>query len=171
MINLYIDAEWFIDQQIFLLGIALEDTVTGAVRVVQLYSRRLLRKNILKLFRAVTGFVFVYGPDIGMLEKFFNYPFRQKFRCINFLKIIKLLEPDLPSYALAKVEKHFGMYRKQQKYKANIFQIYRDWRNPVLKNLVLAYNYEDVGYLVAVKRILFKKHLISIQWLASHALR
>lgn len=167
MTNLFLDAEWFPDQRIFLIGYAFENTYTGTVETYQLYHRNILRKDLLAIFTRCTGFVFVYGPDIGMLEKRFHFPFRERYRCLNFLKIIRRLEPGLPSYKLAHVEKHFGLERKVNKYKKDIFSIYDDWRNPQLKRHVLTYNNEDVKYLVMLKMLVFAKHEPATGWLNS----
>lgn len=167
MINLYIDAEWFPDQRIFLIGYALEDTYIGSVSLYQSYHRNIFRRDVLEIFNRCTGFVFVYGPDIGMLEKRFRYPFRNKYRCINFLKVIRKLEPELSSYKLASVEKYFGIIRSEVKYKNNIFSIYKDWRDPEQKRHVLKYNYEDVRYFVMIKMMTFMKHDPTEEWLNS----
>jgi len=170
MINIYIDAEWYISQRIFLIGYAIEDTDTGDVTIHQVYHRNIYRNQIIKLFEQCTGFVFFWGPDIGMLEKRFRFPIRSKYHCVNLLRVTRLLIPGLPSYALASIEEHFGLYRKQVKYKKNIFSIYTDWRNPELKKKVLAYNFEDVYYLILTTRIMFAKYQPTNAWLRDHTL-
>ncbi len=166
LVNLYLDCEWFPDQRIFLIGYALEDTYTGSVSLHQSYHRNIHRSDVLDIFTRCTGYVIVYGPDIGMLEKRFRFPFREKYRCLNFLKIIRRLEPDLSSYKLSSVEKYFGIRRSEKKYKDNIFSIYKDWRDPVQKQHVLKYNHEDVRYLVMLKMIVFMKHEPTGAWLS-----
>ncbi|MBK9730304.1 MAG: hypothetical protein IPO83_03280 [Chitinophagaceae bacterium] len=78
VINLYIDAEWYLNQRIFLIGYSYDRKNFG-----QLYGKKLTAKNFKKLFTKVTGSVFCYGPDTGMLEKFFKWKFRDKFRCVK----------------------------------------------------------------------------------------
>ncbi len=86
-------------------------------------------------------------------EKRFDIPVREKFTCINFLKVVKQLVPGLSSYKLADMEQHYGFKRKADKYKKNIFDIYRDWNHPELRKIVLDYNYEDVYYLAKLSRL------------------
>lgn len=171
MTNLFLDAEWFPNQRIFLIGYALENTRTGSVSLHQSYHRYIHRKDVLGIFSQCTGYVFVYGPDIGMLEKRFRFPFRAYYPCVNFLKVVRKLEPGLTSYKLSSVEKHFGISRQVNKYKKDIFTIYKDWRNPALKRHVLRYNYEDVRYLVMLKMMVFMKHEPTTGWLDSMMMR
>lgn len=83
-VDLYLDAEWYINQRIFLIGYTYDHQTFG-----QLYGKRLTRKNFKKLLDKVTGTVYCYGPDTGMLEKFFKWKFRHKFRCVNLMKGFK----------------------------------------------------------------------------------
>ncbi len=170
MVNLFLDAEWYLNQRIFLIGYALEDSKTDVINVQQLYKRNMVKQDIKKILQECSGDIYVYGPDIGMLEKRFDIPLREKFTCINFLKVIKQLVPGLSSYKLADMEQHFGFFRKADKYKKNIFDIYKDWNNPDLRKIVLEYNYEDVYYLAKLKQEVFEKYKPSREWLESIAL-
>lgn len=169
MTNLYLDAEWYLNQRIFLLGYAYEN-LRGKIAVHQEYHTDITTDKISQIFQPCTGYVFVYGPDIGMLEKRFNPGIRNRFTCVNLLKVVKEFLPGLSSYKLADIEKHFGFYRKADKYKKNIFDIYKDWNHPEMKKIVLDYNYEDVFYLAKIKQKLFRKFKPSDAYLQSIAL-
>lgn len=170
MTNLYLDAEWYLNQRIFLIGYALENSRTEEINVQQLFKRDMFPKDIRQILNQCSGYIYVYGPDVGMIEKRFEIPVREKFTCINFLKVVKQLVPGLSSYKLANIEQHFGFFRKADKYKKNIFDIYRDWNHPDLRKIVLEYNYEDVYYLAKLKQIIFDKYKPSREWLESIAL-
>lgn len=170
MVNLFLDAEWYLNQRIFLIGYALENTQTDDIEVQQLFKRQMFKKDIRKILDECSGYIYVYGPDVGMLEKRFDIPVREKFTCINFLKVVKQLVPGLSSYKLAHIEQHFGFVRKADKYKKNIFDIYKDWNHPELRKIVLEYNYEDVYYLAKLKQIIFDKYKPTREWLESIAL-
>lgn len=165
MINLFIDAEWYINQRIFLIGYAYEDTRTGKITTHQLFSENIYPRHIRKMLAPTTGYIFVYGPDIGMLEKVFRLDIRGYYRCVNFLKVVKYCYPSWSSYRLCDVEKKLGFKRKAMKYKADIFSIYKDWRNPELRKLVLQYNREDVYYLARIKQRIFNSFIISPAYL------
>lgn len=164
------DAEWYLNQRIFLIGYAYEDERNGNIEVKQLYSQNILKRHIRNILQFLNGTIYVYGPDVGMIEKRFDVPLREKYRCVNMLKVVKEFLPGLSSYKLADIEKHLGFHRKADKYKQNIFDIYRDWHHPELKKIVLEYNYEDVFYLARIKQVLFEKFKPSEDYLSSIAL-
>ena len=168
--NLFIDAEWYLNQRIFLIGYATEEESSGKIEVEQLYRKNIFRKQIERILAFCNGTIYIYGPDVGMLEKRFAIPIREKYRCVNLLKVVKQLLPNRASYKLADMEKHFGYHRKADKYKKNIFDIYKDWHNPKLRQIVLDYNYEDVLYLAKIKQRIFKKFKPSDEWLSNIAL-
>lgn len=170
IINLFIDAEWYLNQRIFLIAFAFENTATGDIEVKQIFRKNILQRHIRKMLDILNGDIYVYGPDVAMIEKRFDIPLREKYRCINFLKVIKHLVPGQSSYKLAEMEKHFGFFRKADKYKTNIFDIYRDWHHPELRKIVLEYNYEDAYYLARLKQVVFKKYKPDDDWLTSIAL-
>lgn len=159
IVNLYIDAEWYLNQRIFLIGYSYDRKNFG-----QLYGKKLTPKNFKKLFAKVTGSVFCYGPDTGMLEKFFKWKFREKFRCVNLMKVFKD-HIKTGSFKLKDLEHKFGIRRKVMKYKTSIFQIWGDWRNPKKKKAVLHYNRDDVVNLVILALTIFKKFKIRSMYL------
>lgn len=141
--NIYIDTEWFPGagpQRLFLVGYA-----TGR-SVSQLYGRALSKKAVIELFD-VSKNVWVYGPDIGVLERFTGIDLRRRATCLNGLKMMRQLYPELPSHRLSFMEKHLGFPREVAKYKSNIFQIERDWKDPKKRLDVLKYNRDDVANL------------------------
>lgn len=146
--NLYIDLEWFMNQEVFLIGYAYSVTRAG-----QLYEDSLNIDNVISLFEPVNGSVFFYGPDIGMLEKNTGLDIKGNFDCVNLLPVFRNLLPGLNSYRLADIEDLFGIYRSQHRYKSNIFKLSQDWFNPYKRNLVLKYNLEDVVNLVRLKKL------------------
>lgn len=150
--NLYIDAEWFPDQRIFLIGYARE---RGPVK--QLYGRSLTRTNFINLLKPTTGYIFFYGPDIGMCEKFFGMEIRTKYKCVNLLRITRAEIPNASSWRLEHMEKVFHLPRHERKYKQNIFAIYGDWRSAPGKERVLKYNADDVANLVTLKKKMFDR--------------
>lgn len=170
IINLFLDAEWYLNQRIFLIGYAYENEHTGNIDVKQIYNRNILKQHIQKMLRFLNGTIYVYGPDVGMIEKRFDVPLRNQYRCVNMLKVVKQFLPGLSSYKLADIEKHLGFHRTAEKYKQHIFDIYEDWHHPEMKKLVLEYNYEDVYYLARIKQILFKQFKPSEEYLSSIAL-
>ena len=165
VINLYIDAEWYLNQRIFLIGYSYDNKYFG-----QLYGKKLTSKNFKKLFSKVNGSVFCYGPDTGMLEKFFKWKFRDKFRCVNLMKVFKD-HIKTGSFKLKDLEHKFGIRRQVVKYKTSIFQIWRDWRNPTKKKAVLLYNKEDVVNLLRLALKIFKKFKIKDKYLESIKLK
>lgn len=159
--NLFVDAEWYINQEIFLLGYAYDDAVCK-----QLYGKKLTRLAFKKILKRVSGYVYGYGPDIGMLEKFFAFRFRDKYKCVNLMKVFRDCIKK-GSFKLKDLEEKFGIKRKVSKYKTSIFHIWKDWRNPRLKVLVLQYNLEDVVNLVKLTKIIFKKYKVKTGYLNS----
>ncbi len=151
--NIYLDCEWFPVNRIFLIGYAYSISNFGTM-----YGRRLSAANFLKLLKPVDGFVFFYGPDIGVLEKHFSIKLRNNYKCVNLLKVFRRHCPGFKSYRLGMLEKHFGIARSTQKYKANIFQMLRDWKIPVKRQACIRYNEEDVVNLIRVKRKMSAKY-------------
>lgn len=160
--NLYIDAEWFPNQQIFLIGYAREDA-----KVYQLYSRTLNERRFLKVLNDTTGYVYFYGPDIALCENHFGVDIRNYFECVNLLRITRACMPNAKSWKLAHMEKVFGLSRGVAKYKRSIFQIYDDWNDPKYRQRVLRYNLDDVKNLVLIKQRLFARYEINRAYLKS----
>ena len=163
MKNIYIDGEWFANQTIFLIGYSYNSKEFG-----QLYGSRLTKASFLKILEPVNGFIFFYGPDIGMLEKFFDIDIRHNYKCINLLPLFKHLIPELPSYKLAFLEKLFGIKRTTFKYKQNIRELEKDWLNPRKRKLALQYNKEDVIFLYLLKSKIFADLAVKSSYLKQH---
>ena len=148
--NLFIDAEWFLNQNIYLIGYAYNLSSCN-----QLYDLTINKLAFLTLLRDVDA-IYCYGPDVGMLEKFFDIDLKNQYYCFNLLSIIRKLEPDLPSYKLADLEKFVGIQRETMEYKSNIWQLHRDWKNPLKRHFAMQYNKEDVINLIRVKNYYFQ---------------
>jgi hypothetical protein len=160
MNDLYLDLEWFFNQEIFLIGYAYSLTNYG-----QLYDQTLTIENIKRLLEPIDGYIFFYGPDIGMLEKSTGLDIRNNYSCINLLKVFRDIMPGLDSYRLAYLEEMFEIKRSQRQYKSNIFKLAEDWNNPYKKPHVLKYNMEDVINLVRLKREVFGLYLVGDDYL------
>ena len=154
-LELYIDAEWFISQKMYLLGYAYDLRHHG-----QLYGAALNAGNVRKLLRNVET-IYFWGPDIGMLEKCFGLSIRGRIRCVNLLKVMHYIEPCARSYKLSAFEKKAGIVRQTMEYKSNIWTLHRDWRDPRKRARALLYNMEDVLNMLRVKRFFWKKHGIT----------
>jgi len=160
MTDLYIDLEWFFNQELFLVGYAYSVTTFG-----QLYDESLNTENIIRMLQPVDGYIYFYGPDIGMLEKSTGLDIRNNFKCVNLLKVFRNIMPGMDSYKLAYFEELFEIKRSQRQYKSNIFKLSEDWNNPYKKQHVLKYNMEDVVNLVRLKREIFSLYGIKEDYL------
>lgn len=158
--DLYIDLEWFFNQDIFLVGYAYSISRYG-----QLYDRTLTHQNVVQMLQPVDGYIYFYGPDIGMLEKATGLDIRNHYRCVNLLKVFRDIMPGMDSYKLASFEELFGIKRSQRQYKSNIFKLSEDWNNPYKKPHVLKYNMEDVVNLVRLKKEIFSLYDINEAYL------
>lgn len=150
--SLFIDAEWFLNQNIYLLGYAYT-----LKEFNQLYGVTMNRWAFASILRGVDT-IYCYGPDIGMMEKFFDCDLKNFYYCFNLLTIIKKLEPDLPSYRLCDLEKRAGIQRSTMVYKSNIWKLHEDWNNPLKRQYALIYNREDVLNLIRVKNYFFQRN-------------
>jgi hypothetical protein len=159
-VDLYLDAEWFIGGDVFLLGWARNSKEAG-----QLYDHTLTEDKLQDLLHNTTGRIYFYGPDIGILEKHFNIDIRNNYHCVNLYKVFKDALPGLKNYKLATLEKLYGLTRNRNEYKANIFSIFQDWRRPHVKSLVLQYNREDVVNLYKLKEMIFVQKDIADDYL------
>lgn len=158
--DLYLDGEWFIGGEIFLLGWSRNTKQFG-----QLYDDSLTEERFQELLDDTTGIIYFYGPDIGVIEKHFDIDIRSNYHCVNLLKVFKDNLPGLKNYKLATIEKIYNIKRNRNEYKANIFSIFKDWRNPQVKSLVLQYNREDVINLARLKAIIFAQFDIEKEYL------
>lgn len=164
--DLYLDAEWYLNQRIFLIGYAYVNK-NHIVEIGQLFTHNIEHDQIQSLLSKVgkKDCIFIYGPDIGMMEKRFQIDMRNKYNCINLIKVFRDVLPARASYKLADIEKSFRIQRKEMKYKKTISDIYRDWAHEDTRKRVLQYNYEDVVYLVKLKKIIFKKYKVTFDYL------
>lgn len=158
--DLYLDCEWFIGGDIFLVGYARD-----AKNFASLYDQSLTAANFQNILQDTTGKIYFYGPDIGVLEKHFGIDIRSNYHCVNLLKVFRDKLPGLKNYRLATIEKLYGLKRNRNEYKANIFSIFQDWRRPQVKSLVLQYNQEDVVNLVRLKHIIFAQKDVDEEYL------
>lgn len=155
---LYLDLEWFIGGDVFLIGYCFERG-----RVFQLHHDNMTKAKFkLVLSQLEPGAkIYFYGPDIGVLEKYYQIDIRNRFFCVNLLQVFRQLMPRLKSYKLADIERKFKIVRMRKEYKKNIFQIFNDWNSYKWRKFVLAYNYEDVANLRALKVAVFKKYSVT----------
>ena len=146
--TIYLDCEWTIDQDIFLIGY-----IYSNGRVGSLYDSKLSKKSFMRLLEGI-DYIIVYGPDIAYLEKYFDIELRQEFVCINALKLFRKTLIGLPSYRLSYIEELYSIIRKKRKYKTSVFTIWRDWFNLEKRKHVIIYNQEDVVNLLKLFRII-----------------
>lgn len=125
----------------------------------QLYGKLLNRKQIQKILKNVE-YIYVYGPDVGRMEKAYNLNLRDNYNCVNLLTVVKNYIPGLYSHKLDVLERYYEIERKVS-YKMNIFKLYSAWNNPAKRQDALTYNMEDTLNLVKVKNALFKEHKIT----------
>ncbi|MBK8484263.1 MAG: hypothetical protein IPL31_07980 [Saprospiraceae bacterium] len=115
--TIYLDCEWTIDQDIFLIGYAYADGSMGA-----LYDSMLSKNGFMRLLEGI-NYIIVFGPDITYLEKYFEINLREDYVCINALKIFRKTLPGLPSYRLSYIEELYSIIRNKPKYKTSVFTI------------------------------------------------
>lgn len=135
--SIYIDCEWYIGGDIFLIGWAYSARSQG-----QLYDATLTQSKFMRLLDGVS-YIYFYGPDVGVIERHWKIRLRDKYICINILKVFKH-HFHSNSYKLANIEKLFGIHRQEAEYKKSVFMIWHDWKNPQRKQRLLKYNREDV---------------------------
>ena len=131
----------------------------------QLHDDTLTVERFQEILDDTTGIIYFYGPDIGVIEKHFDIEIRTTWHCVNLLKVFKDVLPVQPNYKLASIEKLYGIKRNRNEYKANIFSIFKDWRRPQVKSLVLQYNREDVINMVKLKHIIFYQYDVEPEYL------
>ncbi|HMW40277.1 MAG: ribonuclease H-like domain-containing protein [Saprospiraceae bacterium] len=161
--EIYIDAEWYIGGDVFLIGYASHDKDHG-----QLYDSYLNVRHFNKLIREKL-YIYVYGPDIGVLEKFYGINLRDNFICVNLLKIFRR-HIKARSYKLADIEKMFGIRRNRTEYKKSIFEIWNDWHRPAKRERILEYNQEDVINLIKLWKIIREEYEIDDEYLLKNRL-
>jgi hypothetical protein len=154
--DLYIDCEWQIPNKLFLIGYCYSQTTFN-----QLYDNTLTISNVVNMLMPVDGFIFIYGPDIAIIENYFGIDIRHTKRCINLIKVFRHYEPYFSSYKLKALEWYYNVDRKSEAYKENIFTFLHDWYKPEMRKQCLLYNKEDVINLMKVKKMFFSDHEIS----------
>lgn len=84
---IFVDAEWFIGGQIFLIGYAkgkFSDSGTAIIDKFHYVVEKSIRKNTAtELFKGIK-YIFVYGPDIGIMERHFKMEIKSKFLLANY---------------------------------------------------------------------------------------
>ncbi len=162
--SIYIDCEWYIGGDLFLVGYAYSARNYG-----QIHGSKLTKNNFLKLLKGVQ-YIFFYGPDIGVIERYWNVSLRSEFTCMNLIKVFRH-HFHARSYKLADIEKMFGIYRAEAEYKKNVFQIWRDWANPHRKARLLRYNLEDVLNMMKLWKIVRFEFQITNDYLNQEKLK
>lgn len=152
--HLYIDAEWYIGGDVFLIGYAYSQKNFG-----QLYDSSLNLTAFQKLLRHVK-YIYCYGPDVGILETYFGINLRDNYICVNLLRIFRQFIKTA-SFKLADIEKKFGIIRKETEYKKSIFKIWYDWTKKSKKLRILQYNKEDVIHMLKLWKIIESKFKIT----------
>lgn len=164
MRSIWLDGEWFIGGDLFILGYCYNSKIQG-----QLYGNCLNLTRFKRILKDVR-YIYCYGPDIGILEKHFGMDIRNKYVCINLLKVFRHFV-DNDSYKLADLEKLYGIKRKRVEYKKNIFKIFADWKQPDKRKRLLEYNMEDAYNLMKIWKIIRAKHNIGLDYLLRERLR
>ena len=100
--DLYLDAEWFIGGDVFLVGYCRDAKTFG-----NFYDASLTAENFQRILKGTTGKIYFYGPDIGILEKYFDIDIRSNYHCVNLYKVFRDQLPGLKNYKLASIEKLF----------------------------------------------------------------
>lgn len=155
MKHIFLDCEWTLDQNIFLIAYAFKYGKSGSILGKE------LNKRFIKNFLQQVQFIYVYGPDIAYLEKNFQLNFKERYICINMLKLIKLIIPNLDSYKLEHIERKFKIRRSTKKYKTSVFTIWKHWKDLTKRQHVIKYNLEDARNLREVFYELEKRYIIS----------
>lgn len=153
--NLYIDTEWFLNQNIFLIGYKF-----GKYRVGTISNPT--RADVLRLLRRKHKYIFVYGPDIKMLEKAFNLNIRKNHFCVNSLKLAKHYLRH-KKYSLSYLEKIYKIDRRQKKYKENIFQMFVDWEIDWKRKYIISYNKQDVRTLAFLTDKILRENKVDLK--------
>ena len=153
MVDIFIDLEWNRNNKIFLFGYAYNLSA-----YYYLADADVNANNIAKILQPVTGFVYFYGPDVGVIKTQIGLDLRNYFMCVNLLTVFRYLEPFYSSYKLSELEKLYALPRSVYRYKSNIFTIYNDWQKPNLRSTIIQYNKDDVFNLIRLKRKIFAQN-------------
>lgn len=115
-----------------------------------------LRWNVLSKILKNKKYIFVYGPDIGKLEKQFGVDIKSRWHCINVYSIVRSCLSDLKSKKLIDIERFMGIYRHTASYKKYTRNLDTHWQDPRKRAGIIKYNMEDVLYLELVYNVLIK---------------
>lgn len=157
--NVYLDAEWYIGGNVFLIGLCNEN-----LTATLLHGQALNKTNFLRCIEGATHLYF-YGPDIGVIEKFFGIRLRRKYICVNLLKIFRRLHPRAAGHKLLQYERRYKIYRKTARLKSDVWGLIRLWQKPHTRALLLQYNKEDVVNMARLKKMVFMRHKVRQAWL------
>lgn len=150
MNSIYLDCEWYPRGRIFLIGYRINNKTSKALWGSKIDNF----PNLLK--RNKGAFLFMFGPDIAYLENHFGITIRDKFTCINILRMARDLEPDRDSWKLSSIETDLGIKREVDKYKVNIFKIWSDWKVLDIRSQIISYNLQDVNSLAIITQYFIK---------------
>jgi len=109
MKNIFIDCEWVPRKKnsIFLFGYAYNLSSFGT-----LIGQKINVHEFKQILKPVTGYIILYGPDIGYIENQLVINLNDKYECINLLTCVRHRLHGLDSYKLYKIEKLLGTSRK-----------------------------------------------------------
>ena len=138
--SIFIDCEWSMYGEIFLISYKYGFNETQPIYHNDLFNFPRIIKKL------NPNFIFVFGPDISYIDKFFNEDFRNNFICINVLTMSRRLI-KIDSHKLSSLENYLGINREIKKYKENIFNIWEDWNNEFFREMIIKYNIQDVDSL------------------------
>lgn len=150
MYNVFLDTEYG-DKggKIFLIGI-----LSSHGETYSLYDST-LRWNILEKILRNKKYIFVYGPDIGKLEKHFGVDIKSRWKCINVLAIVRKFLPELESKSLINVEKLLSLERQTTAFKKYTRFLDTHWKDPRKRKGIIQYNLEDIVFLKVCYDILY----------------
>ncbi|HQN16659.1 MAG TPA: ribonuclease H-like domain-containing protein [Bacteroidales bacterium] len=113
-----------------------------------------LRWNVIEKILRNKKRIFVYGPDIGKMEKQFNVDLKSRWICVNVLSIVREYLPDLPSKSLVEVEKFMKLERSTASFKKYTRNLDIHWKNKKKRAGIIDYNKEDTLFLELVYNLI-----------------
>ncbi len=82
--SIYLDAEWYIGGNVFLIGYVYQNGDKD-----QLFDRSLTKKNFLHALSSV-NVIYFYGPDIGVIESHFDTKRKERLLRYNLEDVVNL---------------------------------------------------------------------------------
>jgi hypothetical protein len=153
---LYLSAEWFIGGEPYLISWATNLRTFG-----HLHDEQLSRHRLMKLIKAA-DYIFVYGPDLGIIEKHFGIEIRAHNHCINLLKVFRDVLPWwYTSMKLNDLATSFGVGNEATETNENIWEVLRNWQKPQGKATAIADNEDTLEKMIRLKRAIFEKYNIT----------